>query len=311
MLSTRKIDPDLNTSKKLDEIETAIHSFLKPLGFKKHGRTLHRFVSGDISQVVHFQTGPSHRGETHLLFVNLGIRVPECTLRSFTPEENPKKYYREYDCNIRSRLGTVEGKAESCYDLRQPGAAIAEDILRQLRKTVLPAFDKLNSREAILAHRREYPYLDIMNDHLILLEEAMIHGRQGNTALAGALFQRYYQLVDDGKSVHSDRRVNQGHLRYLRELAGQLGIALVSPSVRVKKMEALFDQLLRAWQTEPGAFRKNGALQEERQILAAYMDSGLWLSDYTLDAAGAFPPELKRGVLSEDGLYDFLQKTEP
>lgn len=40
-----------------DEIEAAVYAQLKPLGFRKYGRTLHRFVSGDLSQVIHFQCG--------------------------------------------------------------------------------------------------------------------------------------------------------------------------------------------------------------------------------------------------------------
>ena len=100
----------LGTPESIDIIENAVYAELKPLGFRKHGRTLHRFVDGDISQVINFQCGQSYREETHLMWVNIGIRVPECFLRSFSPDENPKKYYRESECNIRSRLGKVKGK---------------------------------------------------------------------------------------------------------------------------------------------------------------------------------------------------------
>ena len=48
---------EINTPHIIDEIEAAVLDFVKPYGFKKHGRTLHRFVSGDISQVIHFQSG--------------------------------------------------------------------------------------------------------------------------------------------------------------------------------------------------------------------------------------------------------------
>lgn len=118
MPGINQIDPKPYTSKTLDAIEKAVHTAVKPYGFRKYGRTLHRFVSEDISQVIHFQLGQAYRGETHLLFVDIGIRVPECMLRSFHPEEVKKKYYHEYECNIRSRLGRIEGKAEACYDLR-------------------------------------------------------------------------------------------------------------------------------------------------------------------------------------------------
>lgn len=293
MLGTKKIDPNLDPGKILDRIENAVYAALKPLGFRKYGRTLHRFVSGDISQVVNFQLGQSHMGQTHLLFVNVGIRVPECFLRRFDPQETPKKYYHEYECTIRSRLGTVEGKPESCYDLRRPIGPIQEDILRQLRETVLPAFDVLSSRDSILAHRRDYPLLDSMNAHLILLEEAMIYGRRGDNEMAQALFNRYYLQVDTAKHVH------RGHLNYLRELAIQLDIPLETPACRVCRMEACFDAL----QADPSRM-------DLRRILEIYCDSGLWLADYELDEQGAFPPELKRGVLSQDALYDLLQKTK-
>ncbi len=40
----------INTTQMIDEIESAVYAHIKPYGFKKHGRTLHRFVSEDISQ---------------------------------------------------------------------------------------------------------------------------------------------------------------------------------------------------------------------------------------------------------------------
>ena len=34
------------------------------------------------------------------------------------------------------------------------------------------------------------------------------------------------------------------------------------------------------------------------------------MEDYQLDEQGLFPPGLKRGVLSEDGVYNFLTELE-
>ena len=223
MLGVKKVAPDLDTSKVLDGIEKAVWAVMKPYGFKKHGRTLHRFVSEDISQVVNFQLGQAYRGETHLLFVNVGIRVPECMTRRFTAEEPKKKYYHEHECNIRSRLGEIEGKRESCYDLRQPTEEITGDIVRQIQTLVLPAFEVLNNRDAILARRREYPQFDQMSRHQILLEEAMIYGRRGETEKAAETFRLYYQLFASGQ-IQKDRRAIQNHLRYLDGLAAELGI---------------------------------------------------------------------------------------
>ena len=226
MFGITKKNPKVNTSKILDNIEKAVYMEIKPYGFQKHGRTLHRFVSEDISQLINFQVGQAYRGETHLLFVNVGIRVPECALRSFEREETPRPYYHNYDCNMRSWLGTVEGRKESCYDLRKPAEPIIADILRQIRETVIPVFDKLNSRDAILEKRRDYPQFDVLNRHLILLEEAMIYGRRGEREKAAEVFQQYYQLCKSGRSPQKDRRTIQSHLQYLDGLAAALDIEI-------------------------------------------------------------------------------------
>lgn len=42
------------------------------------------------------------------------------------------------------------------------------------------------------------------------------------------------------------------------------------------------------------------------KTLSDYQESGQWLKDYALDESGALPANLKRGVLSEDKLYNFL-----
>lgn len=224
MRKIKKTDPTLDTSKVLDEIEQAVYVAVKAYGFRKYGRTLHRFVSTDISQVIDFQLGQAYRGETHLLWVNVGIRVPECMTCSFVTEETIKKYYHEYECNIRSRFGKIEGKKASCYNLRHSVDCIIADIMRQTQEFVMPVFEVLNSRESILARRRDYPQFDLLNNHLILLEEAMIYGRRGETEKASEMFQQYYHLFKSGQLAQKDQWATQGHLRYLDELASELGI---------------------------------------------------------------------------------------
>ena len=67
-----------------------------------------------------------------------------------------------------------------------------------------------------------------------------------------------------------------------------------APVDRVRRMEALFDDL--SADPDPVKYR----------VLCDYMDSGLWQMDYARDERGEFPKDLKRGVLSEDGLYNLL-----
>ena len=67
---------------------------------------------------------------------------------------------------------------------------------------------------------------------------------------------------------------------------------------RIKKMEQYFDDLL--------ADRNCANAEEMLEALSQYSDSGLWLHDYELDEKGKLPKGLKRGVLSQDGLYNML-----
>ncbi len=255
----------LNSSESVDIIEKVTYEYLKPLGFKKYGRTLHRYVDGDISQVVNFQNGCPTKGIYDILWVNLGIRVPECAEQNFVTAESFKKYYHEYECNIRTRLGTLVDGKDTFYDLRKNPTKIGNDIVKRLKEHVIPVFDTLNSRDAILKHRMEYSRFDQMNNHLILLEEAMIFGRKGDIAEATRLFNIYYQKtlaaykhdLEYGKKtylkkgeciVYRNAKTNKtetvtatkngyvttysadkGHLAYLEELAKNLKILLYTP----------------------------------------------------------------------------------
>ena len=85
---------------------------------------------------------------------------------------------------------------------------------------------------------------------------------------------------------------------------------LAESTARVRLMEALYDRLSYALDSAPGSLAADGELQAAARSLAAYQSGGNWLPDYTLDEAGLFPPEFKRGVLSQDGLYELLCREE-
>ena len=63
---------------------------------------------------------------------------------------------------------------------------------------------------------------------------------------------------------------------------------------RIEYMEALYDHA-----------RETGEISPE---LIAYYESGQWLKDYEADERGELPRNLKRGVLSQDGLWELLSK---
>lgn len=71
---------------------------------------------------------------------------------------------------------------------------------------------------------------------------------------------------------------------------------------RICRMESLFDEVSAA--LERGVPLSD--LRGKIQLLAEYMDGGQWLIDYAADERGEWPQDLKRGVLSQDGLYNLL-----
>jgi hypothetical protein len=79
---------------------------------------------------------------------------------------------------------------------------------------------------------------------------------------------------------------------------------------RIQTMEQSFDMLQKAEGENPDTLRKNAELREMLRLLRRYYEDGQWLRDYELDEQGLLPQDLKRGVLSQDGVYDFLERME-
>ena len=79
---------------------------------------------------------------------------------------------------------------------------------------------------------------------------------------------------------------------------------------RVVKMENYFDIVQTEFQKYGLAIYENEDIQTIIQLLKSYYESGQWLQDYESDEQGMLPRELKRGVLSEDGLYNLLSEIE-
>ena len=76
---------------------------------------------------------------------------------------------------------------------------------------------------------------------------------------------------------------------------------------RIREMEEKFDSLRQSVRALEDAITQSQDFRDNYKALKKYMDSGKWLKDYETDEKGELPPDLKRGVLSQDGLYDLLQ----
>ena len=75
---------------------------------------------------------------------------------------------------------------------------------------------------------------------------------------------------------------------------------------RIAYMERILDEATEAVSSLSEALEKYSTLQNRLQELSAYYGSRQWLQDFDDDSSGKIPGDLKRGVLSEDAVYDLL-----
>ena len=77
---------------------------------------------------------------------------------------------------------------------------------------------------------------------------------------------------------------------------------------RIKQMERCLDQASVAVMELSAALEKYAEAQESIRSLQAYYGSDDWKQDFADDEAGRLPKNLKRGVLSEDGIWNLLEE---
>lgn len=76
---------------------------------------------------------------------------------------------------------------------------------------------------------------------------------------------------------------------------------IVTMERRLDRVQAALHKLEQAWEAYT-------AIGDDLKSLDTYLGSDLWRADRKADAAGSLPPELKRGVLSEDAIWNLLQE---
>lgn len=79
---------------------------------------------------------------------------------------------------------------------------------------------------------------------------------------------------------------------------------------RIEQMEAIFDHLLLTEKTDPEKFRTDPETIRMMDTLLRYYEGGVWLEDYKADEEGLIPKGIKRGVLSEDGIYNLISSID-
>lgn len=75
---------------------------------------------------------------------------------------------------------------------------------------------------------------------------------------------------------------------------------------RIREMENCLDASEKAVRELSEALSAYEEVRSLYQKLCDYYGSDLWRQDFEDDEAGKLPPDLKRGVLSEDAVYDLI-----
>jgi len=76
---------------------------------------------------------------------------------------------------------------------------------------------------------------------------------------------------------------------------------------RIQQMERCLDRVSQAVMRLSAALDEYADVQDALRQLSDYYGSDAWKQDFAADSAGLLPPGLKRGVLSEDAVWNLLE----
>lgn len=94
---------------------------------------------------------------------------------------------------------------------------------------------------------------------------------------------------------------------------GGIGMHSRKKTDRIRRIEGMEEKLnaslaaVRALEQAMEAYEK---VRGDIRTLEEYLSSPEWRADFEADEAGLLPPELRRGVLSEDGISHLLEEND-
>jgi hypothetical protein len=174
----------------LNQIQSTIAQDIKPLGFRKRGRTFNR-PAGEpgIVQVINFQAGGSLSWLHGQFTINLGIFVPE--VWNAVADGSVPDFIQEYYCEVRTRLGSLAFTKDVWWDLRGDVDKASAEVRRLMADIGLHYLDQLSTRAAILNEFRRQR--DSRTGHIhsrAVLGMAAIYCAQGDLVSAQMVVNR-------------------------------------------------------------------------------------------------------------------------
>lgn len=205
----------------LDQVQKALAAFLKPLGFRKKGRTFNRPVGDGLIQVVNLQMGQFPIGdyvipgirESHYgrFTINLGVALPAA--RALESGRELAAFIQEYECEIRERLTHLAFGEDSWFDLDHQVDKTSTDVVRYMDLLGVPFLEEFESYEAVLAVLDERGSLPSSNMGRASLVGAMVavHLKQ---------FDRARSYFDNASRHAGANRGFAGHIEGIRRACG-------------------------------------------------------------------------------------------
>ena len=204
----------------LDAIQDAANLVLRPLGFRKRGRSHNRITPQGLVQVVNFQMGeypignyviPGIRESSYGTFVvNLGVLLP-CIYRLY--KFPMPKTVRDGHCSIRSRLHHENGN--EWFSFTNDTVATPANIVGLLRQEGIPFLFQFESYNDVISYFSTHGALPDQNRGRSCLEAAVVSRELGDIDASNRLFEQAHH-----DSNHKDFQ------SYVVEVAARFGFVV-------------------------------------------------------------------------------------
>lgn len=203
-----------------------MYRLLKPLGFRRKGRTFNRQTEEGVLQIIALQAGPYEIGPplpksvAHLrpdlygkFTVNLGVFVQEVFERT-NPGFLPRGVVSDAHCAIRTRLSHITSHVDTWWPLTNETETLVDEIGALLIDVGVPFLDRFGTRDQIVKRWVSFNENELRITLVARLDVAMVLLKRGDVEGARALFREHLAKPD----------ILMNHAEYVRELSVRLGL---------------------------------------------------------------------------------------
>ncbi len=117
-----------------------------------------------------------------------------------------------------------------------------------------------------------------------------------------------FDKIEEAKIWIPDYEIKQKYISMKNKFKSRLASENVPQYLF--EMEGILNRATQRMDILEKAIAEFENIQDEIKKLEAYYTSPQWKEDFATDEKGKFPQKLKRGILSEDGIYNMLERNK-